>query len=171
MPTTESDRNRPRRRNEALGTVLLVEDDLNDAVLIRRALENEVENPIQHVTNGAHATAYLMGTTISSSLNYGDRRQYPIPILILLDLKMPQMGGLELLRWLRMQHELKRIPVVVLTESPDSVSINAAYELGANSYLVKPGNREDIVRVIRSIRDYWIALNEPPQLSLRAEVA
>ena len=158
-------------RNEKLGTILLVEDDRNDMALIQRAFEREVANPIQHVENGVHATAYLMGTAISRELNYGDRCKYPVPILILLDLKMPQMGGLELLRWLRLQRDLKRIPVIVLTESVDSSSINAAYELGANSYLIKPGKREDILRLVKSIGDYWLTLNESPHLILRAEVA
>ena len=69
--------------------------------------------------------------------------------------------------WLRMQPELKRIPVVVLTESRDTDSINRAYDAGANSYLVKPGDQDEIVRMVEIVRQYWMSLNEPPRISLR----
>jgi DNA-binding NarL/FixJ family response regulator len=75
-----------------------------------------------------------------------------------------------LMIWLRMQPELKRIPVVVLTDSHDTDSINRAYDAGANSYLVKPGDAEEIVRMVEMVRQYWMSLNEPPRVSLRPTI-
>jgi CheY-like chemotaxis protein len=144
-----------------LPTILLVEDTHSDAALIRRGFEKtNVLNPIVWVKNGQEALAYLSGLG-----QYGDRARYPLPALILLDLDLPEMTGFELLQWKRMQPYIRRIPVVVLTIDN---AINSAYDLGANSYLVKPGNPEEIMRVVKSIQEYWLGLNQPPKLVLRA---
>jgi CheY-like chemotaxis protein len=147
-----------------LPTILLVEDTPSDAALIRRGFDKtNVLNPIVWVKNGQEALAYLSGLG-----QYGDRVRYPLPALILLDLDLPEMTGFELLQWKRTQPYIRRIPVVVLTIDKATSAINAAYDLGANSYLVKPGDPEEIMRIVKSIQEYWLGLNQPPKLVLRA---
>ncbi|MGC2745721.1 MAG: succinylglutamate desuccinylase/aspartoacylase family protein [Candidatus Angelobacter sp.] len=115
------------------------------------------------VKNGQEALGYLSGLG-----QYDDRIRYPLPALILLDLDLPEMTGFELPQWKRTQPYIRRIPVVVLTIDSATSAVNAAYDLGANSYLVKPGNPEEILRVVKSIQEYWLGLNEAPKLALRA---
>ena len=147
-----------------LPTILLVEDTPSDAALIRRGFDKtNVLNPIVWVKNGQEALGYLSGLG-----QYGDRGRYPLPALILLDLDLPEMTGFELLQWKRTQPYIRRIPVVVLTIDNATSAVNSAYDLGANSYLVKPGNPEEIMRVVKSIQEYWLGLNQPPKLVLRA---
>jgi CheY-like chemotaxis protein len=147
-----------------LPTILLVEDTPSDATLVRRAFEKtEVLNPIVWTRNGQQALGYLSGLG-----QYGDRSKYPLPALILLDLDLPEMSGFELLQWKRTQPNVRRIPVVVLTIDNATSTVNAAYDLGANSYLVKPGNPEEVLRVVKVIQEYWLGLNQPPKLVLRA---
>jgi CheY-like chemotaxis protein len=149
---------------EILRTILLVEDETPDAMLLLRGFQKaDVLNPVVHLTNGDEALAYLAGIR-----EYGNRTQYPLPALILLDLKLPGMTGIQLLQWMRVQGEIRRIPVVVLTNDDNPDTIDAAYDLGANSYLVKPGNSADIGRMVQAIQRYWVKLNEPPQLVMRA---
>jgi CheY-like chemotaxis protein len=143
--------------------ILLVEDSPSDAALITRAFDRSgVENPIRRVKDGEEALAYLAGSGA-----FADRKENPLPAVILLDLNLPRFNGYQLMIWLRTQPELKRIPVVVLTESRDAESINRAYDAGANSYLVKPGEASEIARVVDTIRQYWMSMNEPPRISLR----
>lgn len=152
-------------QTETLRTILLVEDEPTDAALLLRAFEKaKVLNPVLHLTNGDEVLGYLAGVR-----EYADRKKYPLPALILLDLKLPGMTGIQLLQWMRVQGEIKRIPVVVLTSDSNPDIINAAYDLGANSYLLKPGNPADIARMVESIQRYWVNLNELPQLVMRAE--
>lgn len=151
--------------DQTLRTILLIEDESSDAALLLRGFEKaQVSNPIIHLTNGDDALRYLAGKG-----EYADRRKYPLPALMLLDLKLPGMSGIQLLQWMRVQGEIKRIPVVVLTSDEDPDTINAAYDLGANSYLVKPGNAAEIARMVQTIQRYWVKLNEPPPLVMRAE--
>ena len=96
---------------------------------------------------------------------YGDRGRYPLPALMLLDLKLPGMSGFEVLLWLRQQPGLKRLPVVVLTSSKENTDINRAYELGANSYLVKPASFDALVNIIERLNHYWLVLNERPEVT------
>ncbi len=150
---------------ELLPTILMVEDDAADAGLLKRGFEQAgVLNPIVHLRDGDDALAYLAGVG-----PYNDRNKYPLPALILLDLKMPGMTGLQLLQWMRTQRDVRRIPVVVLTSSDDLPTVNSAYDAGASSYLVKPGNPHDIAKLVLAIQGYWIELNQPPQLVMRAE--
>lgn len=150
---------------ELLSTILLVEDDAADAMLLRRGFDKAgVLNPIFHLKDGDEALAYLAGVGA-----YGERAKHPLPSLILLDLKLPGMTGLQLLQWMRAQRDVRRIPVVVLTSSDDLTTVNAAYDAGASSYLVKPGAPQAIVKLVHAIRGYWIELNQPPQLVMRAE--
>jgi len=148
-----------------LATILLVEDEISDATLLRRAFASaHVLNPIVHLRNGDEALGYLAGVG-----EYSDRRRHPLPALILLDLKLPGMTGLQLLQWMRTERQLRRIPVVVLTLDESPSSINAAYDLGANSYLVKPGDPADVALLVQSIQRYWMELNQPPPLVMGAE--
>jgi CheY-like chemotaxis protein len=138
--------------------ILLVEDDPNDIILIKRAFEKaNITNPLQVVENGEEAISYLTGKG-----RYGDRVKYPLPMLLLLDLKLPRKSGHEVLEWLSQQPMLKRLTVVVLTSSQQSSDINRAYDLGANSYLVKPVTFNALVEMVKALNFYWVILNEKP---------
>jgi CheY-like chemotaxis protein len=114
--------------------ILLVEDDPNDTVLIRRAFQKAgFGDSLKIVSDGGQAMQYLQGQK-----EYGDRARFPLPFLLLLDLKMPGTDGFEVLQWIRRQPDLKRLLVVVLTSSNLQTDVDRAYDLGANSYLVKP---------------------------------
>ena|ERR1051326_517657 len=140
------------------GTILLVEDQPSDARLLMRAfVKAQVQNPIKHLPTGDAALAYLEGLH-----EYADRGRHPLPILMILDLKLPGMSGLELLRWIRLQKSLRRIPVLVLTSEKEDKFVEAAYDAGANSYLLKSFEPDEIRRVVNLIMDYWLTLNESP---------
>ena len=140
-------------------TLLLVEDDPNDILLIQRAMsKGGLVNPLRVVRDGEEAVAYLAGRGL-----YADRGRHPMPSLILLDLKLPRKSGLEVLEWLRGREEMRRVPVVVLTSSKESADINRAYELGVNSYLVKPVGFEDLLEMVKAIGMYWMILNKGPE--------
>lgn len=140
--------------------VLLVEDDPNDVLLMQRAFRRaKVTNPVQVVGDGEDAVLYLSGQA-----PYKDRTRYPLPALILLDLKLPRKSGLEVLEWLRKQAGLKRLPVVVLTSSKESTDISRAYDLGVNSYLVKPVSFDTLLDMVETLNVYWLLLNEKPTL-------
>ncbi len=139
-------------------TILLVEDETVDVLMIRRALTRaRLANPLQVVQDGDAAVNYLGGVG-----DFADRRRYPLPGLILLDLKLPRRSGLEVLEWRREQPGLRRIPVVVLTSSREADDVHRAYDAGANSYLVKPVQFEALFEMVRSLGSYWLILNEPP---------
>ncbi|MCK5561769.1 MAG: response regulator [Thermoplasmata archaeon] len=143
-------------------TILLIEDDPNDVILIRRAFEKgHIDNPVQVVENGEVAIFYLDGEG-----EYSNREQYPLPSLILLDLKLPRKTGHEILAWVRRQPKLKRIPIVVLSGSKQSDDINHAYDLGVNSYLIKPIYYMNLLEMIKIINLYWLNLNENPEITL-----
>lgn len=140
-------------------TILVVEDDSNDVLLFQRSMRKAGwGNPIQVVNHGDAAVAYLAGTP-----PFEDRERHPMPCLVLLDLKLPRRGGLEVLAWLRAQPMLRRLPVVILTSSREHGDINRAYELGANSYLVKPGSLQEWQVLVTLIHGYWM-VNEMPTL-------
>lgn len=143
---------------QATFTILLVEDDHDDGLLIQRAFRKaKIANPIQVASDGDEAVAYLGGKA-----RYGDRRRFPLPVLILLDLKLPRRSGFEVLEWLRSQPGLKRTPVVILTSSKETVDINRAYELGANSYLLKPVTFEALQEIMQAISLHWLVFAELP---------
>ncbi len=142
--------------------ILLVEDEETDVKLIRRALKKGgVVNEVQVVRDGQQALDYFFGKG-----QYADRAQYPLPGLVLLDLKLPKVGGLEVLEQIKAIEQLKRIPIVVLTSSADSKDINRAYDLGANSYLVKPVEFAAFCEVAAKIKLYWLLLNERPDVEV-----
>lgn len=143
-----------------MGSILLVEDDPNDVTLTRLAFEQaRFTNPLHVVNNGEEAIAYLGGEG-----PYADRQRYPIPILVLLDLKLPRRSGFEVLTWVRGVPTVRRLPVVVLTSSQQSPDINRAYDAGANSYLVKPVAFENLLGLVRTLGLYWIMTNEGPAI-------
>lgn len=140
--------------------ILLIEDDQNDIFLIKRAFQkNKILNPIYVVEDGEEAILYLEGKG-----KYAEREKYPLPFLILLDLKLPKKSGFEVLEWIKSKEKLKRIPVVVLTSSAESPDINKAYDLGANSYLVKPVSFENLMDMTKTLKLYWLILNKKPEI-------
>jgi CheY-like chemotaxis protein len=139
---------------EDLG-VLVVEDDSTDVLMIRRAFKKaQLLNPLHIVDNGDAAVDYLSGKP-----PYDDRSLHPLPAVVLLDLKLPRRSGLEVLEWLRQQPGLRRLPVVVLTSSMESTDVRKAYDLGCNSYLVKPVSFEGLLDAVKALGAYWLMLN------------
>ena len=137
-------------------TILLVEDDPNDVLLMQRAFRKaNLTHPLQVARDGQEAIEYL-----NHQGNFADVTRYPLPTLMLLDLKMPRKNGFETLEWLRQQPGLKRIVVVVLSSSSEIADIKRAYDLGANSYLVKPGDFQTLVDRVNLLASYWLAVNE-----------
>ena len=140
--------------------ILLVEDNPDDVLLLKRAFRRaNIANSIQVLEDGEAAVRYLSGQG-----TYADRQRYPLPILMLLDLKLPRCSGHEVLAWLRQQPGLKRLPVVVLTSSQQDIDIDRAYDLGANSYLVKPLGFDALIEMARNLNVYWLTLNKKPQV-------
>ncbi len=140
------------------GTLLLVEDRDDDIELIRKGLRRgKVKNPIQVVRDGEDAIAYLSGEG-----KFANRDEFPLPALVLLDLKLPKVDGFEVLRWVRNQTGLKGLRVIVLTSSQEIRDVNKAYDLGANSFLVKPLDFEQFMATGELIREYWLKTAREP---------
>jgi two-component system response regulator len=145
--------------NDEMVEILLVEDDPNDAELTIHALnKHNIANHILHLHDGAEALEYLFGTGA-----YEGRKVENGPRVILLDLKMPRVSGMEVLKKIRADERTRKIPVTVLTSSREDPDIAACYELGANSYIVKPVDFEQFVETVRTLGMYWVLLNQPPQ--------
>ena len=143
-------------------SVLLVEDDPNDILLMEHAARKAaVDFSLRIVRDGEEAVGYLSGRADSSDLS-----RHPVPSLILLDLKLPKLSGFEVLRWLRSQPELRRIPVIVFTSSRERHDITRAYELGANAYLIKPAAFSDLVDLVKTIALFWMAANQYSDVTL-----
>lgn len=146
-----------------LPTILLAEDDPNDVVLVQRAIRRaNIANPVDVVGDGDAAVTYLSARLGSGGSTEADPPS-GLPALVLLDLKMPRRSGFEVLEWIRASDALRLLPVVVLTSSRESSDVQRAYELGANSYLVKPGAPDDLLVLVRTLGLYWLVLNEPPE--------
>jgi CheY-like chemotaxis protein len=138
--------------------ILHVEDDPNDVLLVQRAFRKaNLSVSLEAVNDGDGAVAYLAGEGI-----YADRERYPLPALVLLDLKIPRKSGFEVLAWIRGEGGLKRLPVTILTSSKHDKDINQAYDLGANSYLVKPVGFDALVEMMKALSSYWLDLNQKP---------
>lgn len=145
--------------------ILVVEDNDDDVMLIRRAFhKTQLPKRVEFARDGAEAIKYLLGGP-----PYDDRRRYPLPELIILDLKMPRVDGFEVLRAIKGASQTRRIPVVILTSSSETADIGRSYDLGANSYLIKPVAFEKFSDVVLEIESYWLALNEsPPRIEAQA---
>lgn len=145
-------------------TILLVEDNPDDVFLITRAFKKaNLVNPVQVVDDGEKAIAYLAGEA-----GYSDRGRFPLPVLTLLDLKLPRRSGFEVLQWVRAAPGLNRLPVVVLTSSAEVVDVNHAYDLGANSYLVKPVGFDALFDMVKVLQPYWLIMNSLPEIPVSA---
>ena len=141
-------------------TILLVDDSENDLLLMRIAFKKaEFNNPLQIASNGEEAIGYLKGEGV-----YRDRKQHPLPMLMLLDLNMPMKNGFDVLSWVRTQPALKRLSIVILTASIRAEDVERAFELGAHSFLVKPAKMEDLAGMMRCLRD-WLQYNHFPPLN------
>jgi CheY-like chemotaxis protein len=142
-----------------LAVILLAEDEEDYVVLIKHAFSQAgIPNPMHVVWNGEEAISYLKGEG-----KYSNRAEYPLPDLLLLDLKMPRVNGFEVLRWLRMQPGLAPLRVLVLTSSEELRDVNQAYMLGANSFLVKPNDFKDVIRLSTLIQDFWLTRSKAPE--------
>jgi len=139
--------------------ILLVEDSPDDVELTLRALKKaHVANPVAVVEDGAEALDYLFGTGA-----HAGRDANHTPKVILLDLKLPRLSGLEVLARVRADERTRKVPVVVLTSSREDADVAAAYRLGANSYIVKPVEFEAFMHAVGEVGLYWLLLNEPPR--------
>lgn len=129
-------------------SVLLVEDDPNDQLLLQRAFRKAgIVATINVAEDGDAAIAALEASGTP-------------PTIVILDLKLPRRSGFEVLAWMKQHAELRRVPAIVFTSSGEAPDVRRAYELGANSYLVKPGNSEELQALIASLAHYWFALNQ-----------
>jgi two-component system, response regulator len=138
-------------------SILLVEDNSDDEVLTLRALaKNRIANEVIVARDGAEALGWLLGTP------GGPPASGPLPALVLLDLKLPKIDGLEVLKRLRANPRTRRIPVVVLTSSKEECDLVEAYDNGANSYVRKPVDFTSFVEAVGRLGLFWLMLNEPP---------
>ncbi len=138
--------------------ILLVEDNMDDAELAILALRKKnIANSLVHLENGAEALDFLFGKGKYAGRNISNK-----PKVILLDLKMPKVDGLEVLKQIKADEETKVIPVVVLTSSKENPDIEQAYLLGANSYMVKPVEFDNFTQAVAEIGMYWLLYNHPP---------
>jgi CheY-like chemotaxis protein len=144
--------------SRALSTILLVEDERNDVFLLQYAFEAAgIGNPLQVVEDGQEAVEYLSGAG-----KYADRGQFPMPCLVLLDLKLPVKSGHDVLRWIQQQPALRLLVVIVLSSSRERNDVNTAYQLGARSYLVKPLSMSKRLELAEAIKQYWLQLSVLP---------
>ena len=138
-------------------TILLVEDNLSDIALTKRAFEKgRISKKLVVVEDGQEALDYLFGEGAQA-----DKDTHPLPAVILLDLKLPKMDGLEVLRRIRKNERTKRLPVVILTSSNEERDLAECYDMGANSYIRKPVDFNQFAEAIRQLGLYWLILNEP----------
>lgn len=149
-------------KHDFIGKILLVEDNPRDAELTIRALKKKhVANDILWVEDGAEALDYLFGES-----EPGVPQPVPPLKLVLLDLKLPKVNGLEVLRAIKTNERTRSLPVVILTSSREDPDIRTAYDLGANSYVVKPVNFDEFSNAMLTIGFYWLLVNQPPEQSV-----
>ena len=146
--------------NSSLG-ILLAEDDDADVFLLKRAFAHaEIQNPLYVAHDGQEAIDYLAGVG-----NFANRTEYPLPSLVILDLKMPKCSGMQVLQWLRSQPVLHCLPVIILSSSTHRHDIERAYRLGANAFVAKPASNGARDQLSRYIKGFWLQFNEPPMLA------
>src|SRR6266850_4885372 len=145
--------------------ILIVEDREDDILLIQKAFQRaKIATARQIVRDGGEAIAYLSGAG-----KYSQRDQYPLPWLVLLDLKMPRVDGFEVLKWIRSQPGFKSLIVVVLTSSEQMRDVNDAYHFGANSFLIKPQDFENAINLADLINAYWLQHNRSPDATRQSQ--
>ena len=146
--------NRPERK-----VILLAEDEEDYVLLIRKAFRQaDIPTVLHVVDSGKELRMYLEGKA-----KYADREEYPLPDLLLVDIKLPGYSGLEVLSWVRAEPGLCRLRVIVLTSSDRIKDVNDAYRLGANSFLVKPYDFMDLVRLATLVEEFWLKASECPE--------
>lgn len=139
--------------------ILIIEDNMSDAEMTIRALKkNNLTNKLLHLKDGVEALDFLFARG-----NYSGRKVENVPKVILLDLKMPKVNGLQVLQKLKSDERTKKIPVVILTSSNEDPDIQECYRLGVNSYVVKPVQFEQFVKSVSELGLYWMMLNQPPR--------
>jgi CheY-like chemotaxis protein len=139
-------------------TILHVKDRPEDVIILQYAFKQaDILNPVQVVTDGQQAVDYLSGKG-----QYADRKQFPLPCLILLDLKLPIKMGMQVLEWIRAQPSLKALIVIMLTSSIHEGDIMRAYELGANAFLVKPCDARVTIDMCKALKQFWFVHNQAP---------
>jgi len=139
-------------------TILQVEDREEDVFLLRYAFKRAgIENPVRVVVDGQQAVNYLSGKDA-----YSDRLKFPLPHLILLDLQLPHLTGLQVLEWIRSQPALKPLIVIILSSSIHEGDIRRAYELGANAFLVKPSSTDTLADMAAALKHFWLTHNISP---------
>lgn len=143
--------------------ILQVEDEANDVFLLQRAfVQAGILNPVQVATDGQMAIDYLAGRG-----RFSDRVKYPLPGLVLLDLKLPRRSGREVLEWIRTQPGLSRLIVIVFTSAQYVGDVSLAYELGASSFIIKPVDFSKYVEIARLLKGWWLDYNQfPPSMEL-----
>jgi CheY-like chemotaxis protein len=140
--------------------ILLADDDPNDVHIVKAAFTRAgYDFPFHVVPNGEQAIAYLKGEG-----KYANRKKFPIPSLLLLDIKMPSIDGFEVLRWARSRPEWRVLPVIGLTNSYYGPDVNRAYDLGANSFLTKPGDFNQYVGAVKQVAHFWLVQNVVPEV-------
>jgi two-component system response regulator len=145
-------------------TILLVEDSEDDVFFMKRAFRLAgVTNPLQVAEDGQKALDYLNGVGPFSA-----RGTFPIPGLILLDLRLPRVPGFDVLKWIRSQPSLSCITTIILSSSKEDRDMQTAYELGANSFLVKPLNAAELTEMVKASVDYWLRRNTSPRMCAEA---
>jgi CheY-like chemotaxis protein len=146
------------RLNGREPVILLVDDSDSDIELLRQAFAKAgLQRPLQVVQDGVDAMSYLLGRG-----EFADRDVHPMPSVLIIDVNMPRLNGLELLTWLRTQTEFSHLMVIVLTGDSRIEAINHAYHLGANSYLIKPARHEQLLDLIQCFFRYWMIHNHLP---------
>ena len=147
--------------------IMLVDDSHDDAVLIRRSLKLAgLRDPVFHIHDSREAVAYLSGKG-----KHSNRRKYPLPDILLLDLKMPEVDGLQLLKWARSQPHLARLVIVVVTRTDDPRLIQMCYQLGANTFLSKDANSEELRNFVQFFEHYTRVAGTLPQQPKRKQEA
>ena len=139
-------------------TILLVEDEPDDRLFFTRAARKAgITEPVQSASDGQEAIDYITGAGV-----FADRSRYPLPNLVVLDLKLPLATGFEVLGTIRQRADTRHLPVVMLTSSQSEADIAQAYSLGANGYLVKPSSAETLLSLVISLKDFWLTYNQSP---------
>lgn len=141
--------------------ILVVEDSEDHIFLLQLAFKKAgISNPIHEVRSGEEAIAYLAGTG-----NFSDWSRYPLPAVVLLDLKMPGTDGFGVLRWIREQPGLRHLRVIMLTSSDLDQEVTVAHELGAKSFLIKPVDLDQLVSMMKAFKTYWLDFDKAPKTS------
>jgi CheY-like chemotaxis protein len=145
-----------------MNPILYAEDEEDDVFFVRKAFEQvEIPNPMVVLPDGTQAIAYLSATANHSNEN----GSLLPPVLALLDINLPGKSGLEVLKWIRAQPALCTLPVIMLTSSIQEADVHRAYTLGANGFLQKPGKPQELVAMVRSLKDFWLTHNRTVQNS------